>query len=278
MHCGFCDEEVTEGVLACPRCGGPISKQPGQSGVEAAPGPSSPAREGAPEEFTGLIDDRAVGVPPGATVAPEQVQFDQPGPTHGYQGPTGPSVAGAGEQTEDDPFGLNFREKESSTLPPLQPVRRYSGWRNIAAMIVTVIVMGAIVSGALYFGFLKKKNTDATAPLESVKDFYTYAVSDQYQNMTLVAVPNAPVVGQVQNLLVPYRNDGLVTLDKFGGKVVGLGSDRARVDMTELKIKVRRTENSEVYSRDLLEKGTQPYPMPSSVILIKQNGKWLINS
>ena len=92
----------------------------------------------------------------------------------GYQGPEGSSVAGAGVQTADDPFGLNITEK----APPADTDERvvwarswrYSKWWNITVMIVGILILVAGVGVAIYFGFIRKAGP-GSAPAEALRDY-----------------------------------------------------------------------------------------------------------
>ncbi len=335
LYCEFCHQDVADGTLSCPRCGGPVVRKPGETAAQQQPPgqappagvppvmpppaqsapPSQPAQppqaqppaqqytqppqaqQPAPpsplakEEFFGLVDEEdslapeeatftgaPPVIPPGNGVQVPPAYLEQPGLTGGYQGPDTFSVAGAGQQTADDPFGLNVTEGGGRELPPLERSWRYSSGHNILMMVVTFLIMAAIVFVGLYFGFLRKGNADATAPLQSVKDFYTYAVAEQYDHMDQVAIPNAPMVLQVQAVLSPLKRDGFISLSNCDGKVLSVSGNQAVVNMTNVKVKVKRTETSETYVKDLLDKTTLPAPMPANVTLIKQNGKWLINN
>jgi hypothetical protein len=269
-----------------------------QQPVQQLPSQQPPAAPPlAKEEYLGLLDEEDFetveevtftdsgttapppdgGMPPVGAPMP-QMPGDGPVLTGGYQGPEGPSVGGAGQQTADDPFGLNIREKEPPTMAPLPRRSIYSGWRNTLTIIVAVIVLLVAGGFGIYFGFMKKADSSGSA-LDTVKNFYTTVINETPESvMEQFVVPNSPQIGQLQTLLVPYKKDGFVTIDKCDGKVVLVSPTQVRVDLSNLSIKVKRTANSEVYTKDLLEKGTQPYPMPSSVNLIKQNGKWVVAS
>ena len=372
LHCEFCNEEVIEGALACPRCGGPLSRQAAANGQPAGqapriPGhpvapasaqpPAAPAQQPAPppqqqappiqpaqaapvqpqqpmqppvqyqqpaqqvppqpqppamqqppvqqplpppplarEEYLGLLDEedfesveevtftdgQSVSVPPEAGMPPVGGPMPQvpvgPVLTGGYQGPEGPSVGGAGEQTADDPFGLNVKEKEPPTMAPLPRRKLYSGWRNTVTIIAGVIILLAGIGLAIYFGALKKPDSSGSV-MDTVRNFYATVLNDSPQNvLDQFVVPNSPQIGQFQTVLVPFKKEGFVTIDKLGGKVVMVSPTQARLDLSDFTIKVKRTENSEIYTKDLLDKGMQPYPMPKSVILIQQNGKWVVAS
>jgi len=278
-----------------PQPASPVPQQPVQQPPSQRP-PAHPPL--AKEEYLGLLDEEDFetveevtftdkgaatpppdgGMPPVGAPLPTQVPVDGPVLTGGYQGPEGPSVGGAGEQTADDPFGLNIKEKGPTTIAPLQHRSIYTGWRNTVTIIVAVIVLLVAGGLAIYFGFMKKADSSGS-PLDTVKNFYTTVINETPDSvMEQFVVPNSPQIGQLQTLLVPYKKDGFVTIDKCDGKVVVVSPTQARVDLSALSIKVKRAENSEIYTKDLLEKGTQPYPMPSSVNLIKRDGKWVVSS
>ena len=291
MQCEFCDAEIGEGALACPRCGSPApprtaaaSHEPplarleedvfalveetvivtGEGGVAVAE-PASRA------DASALAD---TVVPPGANVAPEAIGIDTT-LTSGYKGPQGPSVAGAGVQTADDPFGLNVAvAPPTAASPEKRGFDLTSAW-NIAAMALVFLLVCAIVIAGLYFGLLRKNGGRSSAPADTVKEFFTMAVEGDAAGAASLATPDSTLSGQVEQLLVPYRRQGSVSLKDFKAKTTESGEAKTSVEITGLDVEVTTDEGVVPYN--LLEH-TKPVPLPTLIELENRDGKWLITN
>lgn len=320
MRCEICGEEITEGALACPRCGSPVPRKPEPTGKDGGPGPGSepgaaagevgesfekplapveedfiamaeasvPLEEKAPppSEFatdippspgdeSGITQVSDQTVPPGAAVSAETLELDSH-LTGGYKGPEGASVAGAGVQTADDPFGLNITESEPPTLEG-EHRRGWSGHtaRNIVIMILTFLVVAAVVFVGVYFGFIKDKGVSLESPADTVEEFFRKATANNYADMDEVAVENAPLIEQTRELLIPYDRMGLVDVKKIETTTSELKDDEATVKIDTLELEVMTEKGPETF--DFLSM-TRPYPLPNIVHLVRKNGKWLIDS
>lgn len=301
LDCEFCGEEVAEGALACPRCGSPAPKsreaREGDGTETTQAPPDIPlaraeedyvtlAEEGAPDAGAGeqQFDPEGPGfdagepanetVAPGEKVAAEVVTLDFQA-TGGYQGQAGPSVGGAGVQTADDPFGLTISESP----PDLAPVegRRMFDFRsasNIVIMVVSAIFVVAVVTTGLYYG-LGRRGSSSGGPEVVARQFFDLAVAGDSAGLAAVSVQGSMLGDQVSQALFPYRQQGNVSLKGFAGKTTATGADSAKVDITRLDVSVM-TDNGTV-DHDLLDHNAS-MPLPVTVELVKQNGKWRVKT
>ncbi|MHB8896767.1 MAG: hypothetical protein ACYC99_16555, partial [Candidatus Geothermincolia bacterium] len=285
MKCEFCGEEISPGALACPRCGGPISKpadQPAPGGAaQAAPpgatGSRPPVDEKPPEpplakleeDFIALaeesitFDEKPNGteilpdpsvvpaaspsieaitgqsVPPGAQVPPEQFVMGND-LTGGYKGPESSSVAGAGVQTADDPFGLNITETSPADREPVVWERswRYSRWWNITMMVVGIVILVLGIGAAVYFGFLRKAGPGG-APVEALRDYVTQVISGNTGNLSKVAAPGSQLAADLSSLLKGYEKYGIITVKGFEAKPIKVTNDSATVQITKLDVELQ---------------------------------------
>ena len=310
MKCEFCGENVTEGALACPRCGAPVTVPPTQ---ESAPGgPPQPSEIDEPadvplapveEDFIAMAEMTVVEegdsqlasefateqqetengtaladqvVPPGAHVTAEEIELDST-LTGGYKGPDASSVAGAGEQTADDPFGLNITE----TAPPVSGDKTkgepwdYRRIRNVVIMIVALLAAFSIAGIGIYFGFIRESEPTAAKPEDTVKEFFEMIVTGDLDDLGSVTVSNARIIGQMEQLIKPYEKMGVVSLRKFSGETTSNEDGQATVAVDVLLVEVISENGSETF--DMLEM-SKPFPVPTIIQLIEQNGKWLIIS
>jgi hypothetical protein len=121
--CDSCGEEVKQGALACPRCGSPLEKKLTVDEPRTPVADSEKPPPGAETDVSALADQT---VWPGTEteVTPEHVVLEDK-LIGGYKGPEPASVAGAGIQTAEDPFGLRITEKAPpAALPPRATTRR----------------------------------------------------------------------------------------------------------------------------------------------------------
>lgn len=310
MECEFCGENITEGALACPRCGAPVTVRPAQQSVPDEPAPppeidepvdvplapieenfiamaemtvteegdSQPASDFATEQpetesGTELADQVIL---PGAHVTAEKVELDTT-LTGGYKGPDTPSVGGVGEQTADDPFGLNITE----TAPPVSvDMRKGEPWdyrriRNVVVMIVSLLAAVSIAGIGIYFGFIRESEPAAAKPEDTVAEFFNMIVLGDVNDLGNVCVSNARIIGQMEQLLVPYKEKGFVSVKKLSAETTSNENGRATVEVNDFVLVVNSEVGSETF--DVLE-NSDSSSFPTTIQLVEQNGKWLITS
>ncbi|MBU4180032.1 MAG: hypothetical protein KJ625_08855, partial [Actinobacteria bacterium] len=215
-------------------------------------------------------------VPPGAHVTAEEIHLDST-LTGGYKGPDAPSVGGVGEQTADDPFGLNITE----TAPPVSgDKRKGEPWdfrriRNVVVMIVSLLAAFSIAGAGIYFGFIRESKPAVATPEDTVEEFFEMMVTGDRDDLGSVSVSNAKVIGQMEQLIAPYERMGVVSLRKFNAETTSNQDGRATVSVDDLMIEVNSEKGSEIF--DML-KTSKPFPVPTVIQLIEQNRKWLISS
>ena len=311
MKCEFCGENVNEGALACPRCGAPITvsrpiKESAPGGPMEPPGVDEPAdvplapvkedfiamaeltvtqkgdgrlaSEFATEqpETEGVTELADQVVPPGAHVTAEKIELDTT-LTGGYKGPDTPSVGGGGEQTADDPFGLNITE----VAPPVSvDTTKGEPWdyqriRNLVVMIVSLLVAFSIAGIGIYFGFIRESEPAVAKPEDTVEEFFEIMVSSDQNDLGDVSVSNARIIGQMEQLLVPYKKKGVVSIKEFSTETTSNEDGRASVVVIDFMLEVNSEMGSETF--DVL-KNTDSSRFSTTIQLVKQNGKWLIIS
>jgi len=287
MECEICGSEVSEGALACPRCGSPVTKKPGPGKQEAAPESRDPELEVplAPleEDFIALAEERAgaaddtreavsteAGVP--TTPRPETAAIladqevppgakDQPGEVTlelgnalvgGYKGPEAPSVAGAGYQTADDPFGLNVDE----VAPPVSGQEGRKGRsphliRNIVVIVITIIVAGGVAAVGVYYGFLQDTGPDTGDPVGVVEQYFRYVVASDSSGMEEVALPGVALTDRIDKLLIPYEKKGIspLSLKEYKGQTVSAEGGQAQVRLETVEIEVSRARRHSTFWR-----------------------------
>lgn len=323
MRCEFCGEEISPGALACPRCGGPVSKPAADAASPRAPqGAGQPApgqpepRQALPdpplakleEDFIALAEESVTveggapadtgvpgatapadgvaaladqSVPPGAHVTPDQY-VPQNDLTGGYKGPESASVAGAGEQTADDPFGLNITE----TAPPVASDERvvwarswrYSSWWNITMMIVGIVILLAGVGLAVYFGVIRKSGP-GRAPVEALRSYVAQVVSGDTGRLNTVAAPGSQLAQDITTMLKGYEKYGVITLKGFDTKTVKVTDTSATVQITRMDIELQDEKgNKENLSVLNMTKPFELNRVHPTIEIIKQNGEWLVKT
>jgi hypothetical protein len=273
LKCELCGEEVERGALACPRCGSPLEKKSTADEPRAPVADSEQPPPGVETDVSALADQT---VWPGTEteVTPEQVVLEDK-PIGGYQGIEPPSVSGAGAQTAEDPFGLTIREK----APPAAaetPSESSNRLRNIVIIAWTFLLVAAVIAAAAYFGFLRNKGKPSLdAPAGVVHEFCRLAAEGDYEGAKALAVEGAPLVGVIEGVMKPYNHQGAVTLTGFDTRTSASDDSTATVEIKKFEVAVKGKDGTTTY--DILIH-TRPYPLPKRVNLVKQNGKWLINS
>jgi hypothetical protein len=344
MKCEFCGEEISEGALACPRCGSPASKpadrQPQATAVgpppvqqaPAQPVPGQPAQVQQPaaqpvapiqapidpplakveEDFIALAEEsitmegsgEAAGefdalaptapgqagpisasaiadqtVLPGGKVVPQQVQLDH-SLTSGYQFAEGAgTVAGAGEQTADDPFGLNVTEMAPPTDKQWRSLRqgwRYSRWWNITVMTAGIIILLTGITLALYFGVFKKPGLDTGGPPEALKSYVTAVIGGDDNQLSRLTVPGSNFGGEIRTLLKGYEKYGIMSLSGFDAKTTRVTKQDATVEISKIEVEINNEKGTKelVSALDI----TQPYKLPTTVQMVLKDGQWLVSS
>lgn len=238
--------------------------------------PNGPAAGDAPGGVAAIADATVL---PGAFIPIEQVPMDGT-LTGGYKGPEGSSVAGAGEQTADDPFGLNITEKVPPVAADWKPMRaaswRYRSWWNITVMIVGFLLLVGGIAVGIYFGFLRKSGPDRGAPVSAVKDYMVAAVSGDQTVLDRFAAPGNTLKDSVGIILKGYEKTGMVTVRDFGGKTTKISGTNATVQIDKLEVEITNEKgDKEVISvLDI----RQPFKLPTTIELIQLNGDWKVKT
>lgn len=338
MKCEFCGAEISEGALACPRCGSPVSKPAGdERPAGGAPAPAAAQRSGQPpgapvvtppqpggpveppsvpppapgepfdaplapleEDFISLADEKmapfepppekekqAAGPPearagaPGAP-APEGAAQQKGEPeyleadtklTGGYKGPETASVAGAGVQTEDDPFGLKIAETAPS-VAEIQADRHFNfaGLWNVIKMVVVLLVVAAVVTVGVMF--LVKGKSPAVAARDTVREFFKYIVSGDSRDAGALTVPGSTLADQVVKLLTPLNSQGVATVKALEFKTLNSSPTNVTLQVTRFDIELT-TESNEVIKYKVTDLANQ-FKLPTEFTVLKQGGKWIV--
>jgi len=217
-------------------------------------------------------------LPPGAPV--QQAVADNSGLIGGYKGPELSSVAGAGEQTADDPFGLNITEN----APPggdKEPVNwarswRYSSWWNTTMMVVGIVILVIGVGAAVYFGLIRKGGPGG-APAESLREYVEGTVANDANEVNRVSSGNSNLGENIRTLLKGYEKYGIMTLKGFSTKTITADKSSAKLQITKFDVEMSDEKgNSETISvLDI----TKPFALAQSnptIELIQVNGKWYV--
>jgi hypothetical protein len=247
---------------------------PGEAGIPEDLPVEAPVAEdaepGAPGEST-------LEVPPGAGMNAERVALDD-SLTGGYKGgAAASSVAGAGVQTADDPFGLNITE----SAPPLDGDLEKGGginfgaWYNIMVIIVAILVTGAVVVTGVYFGFLRKKAPSAGDPVATVTEYCRQVISGNTTTLNSVSVPGSAYQNELTALIEPYAKFGVLTIKDLSATASSVTDTQATVQIDKFVVKADGTGGTEYF--DLLSI-TKPAPLRTTINLVKQNGKWLVSN
>ncbi len=215
-------------------------------------------------------------LPPGANAGQEQiVENDLTGGRKGG-GFMGASVAGAGIQTADDPFGLKVTE----TAPPAAGEHEvgkqfnWSRWYNILIMIVAFLVAGAVAATGVYFGFLSKKTASTIDPVETVKEYCKQVISGDTTNLGDVSAPGSLYQKELSDVIAPYEKLGVLSMKDFQATATNVTATKATVEIKKFVIKSLNT-SGDTENLDLLTI-TDPALLRTTVSLVKQNGKWLV--
>ncbi len=340
MKCEFCGEEISEGALACPRCGGPVSKPAERQTQAPAAGPAPaqpvigqpapfqppPAQPVAPieqapvdpplakleEDFIALAEEsvtmdaadeeaapfdaqapvaprQAAAVSaseiadqtilPGAVVVPQQVQLGN-ALTGGYQAAEGSgSVAGAGEQTADDPFGLNITETAPPTDKEWKSLRqgwRYSRWWNITVMSVGIVILLIGVTLGLYFGVFKKSGSSNGNPIDALQSYVTAIIGGDTSQLSQQALSGTTFGSDITTLLKGYEKYGIMSLKGFDAKTVKLSDTSATVAISKVEVEISDEKGGKevISALDI----TEPFKLPTTVQMVQKNGQWVVSS
>ncbi|MBU1942364.1 MAG: hypothetical protein KKE36_01695, partial [Actinobacteria bacterium] len=244
-------------------------KPPSTYSSEAAPAPGAAGAEVA------AVADQSV--PPGAYVAPERIALDDT-LISGYQGEqAGGSVAGAGEQTADDPFGLNIIE----TAPPIvageyEEGRRFSlksAW-NIAIMILAIVIAGVVVYVGLYFG-VWHKGLSRGEPASVVRDLSAASIVGDAAQINQYAAPGSQYSSILWSIIVPYEKLGTLSIKDFDAETTKMSNTAAQVEIKKFDLNLLGTSGKEVIP---VLQITTPTRLPTTINLIRKDGKWLVTT
>jgi len=241
-------------------------------GEEAERGGSKPV-----EPSEDIREPTEEKVPGGAAVEQETIELDTK-ITGGYKGPEASSVAGAGAQTADDPFGLNITEQ----APPVGGEREEGrGWdaQRVVNVVRTVIILLVVLTAlffGVYYGFLKKGKTQTSSPVDAVREACTAATDNNSEKLGGLAIQGSAFVKDLQDILRPHVEEGVLALGDFGAKVVSQGKDTATIQITKFTAKEQSTTQGKV-ALNVLDI-TEPLKLPTQVNLILKDGRWIISS
>lgn len=249
---------------------------------DPAPTPEAAAKNGGVQAGAVPVGVAAITdatVLPGGQIVPETVAIDGT-LIGGYKGPETSSVAGAGEQTEDDPFGLNITEKAPPEKAEWKPMRaaswRYRPWWNVTVLIIGLLLLVGGIGLGIYFGFLRTSGPDKGAPVGAVKDYVVAAVSGDQTVLNQFAAPGNTYKDSLNIILKAYEKYGMVSVKGFEGKTTQISGTNATVQIDKLEVEITNEKgDKEVISvLDI----RQPFKLPTSVQLIQQNGDWKVKS
>ncbi|MBN1289552.1 MAG: zinc ribbon domain-containing protein [Actinobacteria bacterium] len=312
IFCELCGAEIQNGSLACPVCGTPAPKgagavdtQPGPSGIEqkqpeyidiaevtvpgiqenisSAPAPEAPETPGTlppevspfDEEYHEIISSVAdASVLPGVVIPPEPVELTDTHTGGFKEGMAGPSVAGAGSQTADDPFGLNVSEN-----PPIPMVITEEEGRlnretliNIIIMVAAMIFVAGVSVLGVYLLVIKKPPPKTNSPETTVSLALNKVFSGTLAGIEEYAVPDSPFIIKADQIFEPYREIGTMTLKTFETET-NVEGDKATLTIITLNIDIVSPEVNEVIDALTI---TKPTILPTIVHLEKRNNKWII--
>lgn len=200
----------------------------------------------------------------------------------GYKGPEGGgSVAGAGEQTADDPFGLNVRETGPPVAKEWQSLRsgwRYTSWYNYIGMVLGIIVLLGGAATGVYFGFIRKPGVSKSAPVNTVKEYMTYVVGSNAEMASKLTAPGSNYKTDIDTLIGTYQKQGqgLLNLKEFKATTTSLSPTEATVNISRFVIEMTndKGDKEKVSVLDI----QQPFMLQRQIQLIFQNGQWLIKT
>lgn len=299
--CEICNAEVPQGALACPVCGTPVSKpvQKNAGGVPVdvpaappeyidlaevtvpsdqtpaapdIPSVESPFSEEIPADI-GIVADQSVA--PGIVVPPENVLLTNEH-TGGYkEAAAGPSVAGAGAQTADDPFGLQITE----TAPVIAGTEEEAGFnfnklKNIAMLIFSFLLIAGVTYLGVWYFVIRKPTPKVAPPQSSVENTLTKVFSGSLAGLEKYADPNSQFVAKTNAIFAPYRELGMLTISGIETETE-INGNLATVTVTKLNVKLTSDAGDELL--DVLTI-TKPYTFPTVINLEKRNNKWIIVS
>ncbi|MDD5448559.1 MAG: zinc ribbon domain-containing protein [Actinomycetota bacterium] len=280
VKCEFCGAEVSRGALACPACGAPISKKALEA-LEAEEKTAPEAEIPVPVETRGISEEPVPSAVPPLENQQIGLQSETPGVlspeeaglTGGYkEGYPSFSVGGAGEQTTDDPFGLSISEETPRIVEAEEEGFDFHKVWNIIVTIFTVIIAGAIIAFAVYFGFLREKGPSKSAPAQAVHTLCMSVVSGNSTKVSETSVPNSATVAALQNIIDSLSQSGMVTVKKLRVKTENLSETKATARIEEFSVAVT-SPGGEQKVTDILN-----LEFPNTVELIYQGGKWIVVS
>jgi hypothetical protein len=243
---------------------------------DEATAPWAPSGPGGAAPSVAAVADQTIQ--PGAKTAAQYIPLDTK-LTGGYKGPESSSVAGAGEQTADDPFGLNITENAPPVAKEWQSLRsgwRYSRWWNITVMSVGIAILLAGVCIALYFGFIKKSTGPQGSAVGTLREYVDATISSNNRLLTQVSAPGSKLSTDITTLLKGYEKYGIIRLTGFDAKATKQTANSATVDISKFDIELD-TEKGDKEKVSVLEI-QQPFKLLRTIELININGKWMVKS
>ncbi len=246
--------------------------------LRQAPPPPEPAGLGDSEAVVTPASDIGQPLPPGADTG-QPVTLDT-SLTGGYKGGTagGASVAGAGEQTADDPFGLKITEQ----APPISyqadegRQRNWRNWWNMAVGITAFLVAAAVCYFGIYYGFIKKKGPSGKAAVAAVEEYCRQVVSGDTSRLSDVSLPGTTFQAELTSSLQQYDRSGVMSLKDFEGETTQVSAGRATVVIKRLVLELL-TSTGNKKTIEVVASG-KPASLRTTLTVVNQNGKWLVSN
>jgi len=221
-------------------------------------------------------------IPPGAYAPPEKVVLDD-SLASGYKGALeASSVAGAGVQTADDPFGLTITEK----APPETQTEvhgeksRLKTVMNVAVIIIAILLAGGVAYAGVYYGFLRKKTASPAEPVAALQDYVKEVLSGDQVRINSVSVPGAAYGSEIMAIVEPLtKQGGVASLKSCEARTTSMTPagkpTNATVEVSKLVVNMAADGETQVY--DLLS-ASSTNKLRTTVTLINQNGTWKVNN
>lgn len=142
-------------------------------------------------------------------------------------------------------------------------------------MIVALLVAAGLIVLGVYVVSGRKKATLDT-PAGALREFMRLACAADFSSLQKIAVPDAPLVDEVQQVLKPYEKLGILTLTKLDTRTISETGSSATIEIKKFEVEITSTDGgTEMLDMLSVEK---PFKLPTRISLIKQQGKWVISS
>lgn len=227
------------------------------------------------EEYHEIISSVAdESVPPGVVIPPEAVQLTD-AHTGGFKDAlAGPSVAGAGAQTADDPFGLKVSENPPIPMVITENESRFNRETviNIAIMVAAIIFVAGVSVLGVYLLVIKKPPPKINSPERTVDLALNKVFSGNLAGIEEYAVPSSTFITKADQIFEPYREIGTLTLKNLETET-NIEGDKATLTIITLNVDITSPEVNEVIDALTI---TKPTVLPAILHLEKRDRKWII--